>query len=436
MRNNWANLNDWLMTEEDVLASAPDPLAGGPPSQSQPPGLSGGGAPAAPLQQPDPSSNPMNAPVPDMGQPALADPIAPDMPEDKESMDYEQWRNKFFKESIKGDVNQLIDMIQSIRNSELDTYPRKFVEDNLQVLFLRQNANIDKASQAIRKAVRDQLDQNNPSTSLIQHIFNNLQGMPELTNIFIKMLGLFSNKGDLHRKYCAALLGAIQVGSGGQNEDLIFNQRDYSIKISTRFNSKFGLIDIGRWCMVQDDPERYLSDSEVQRLQEGSPDEKEVLRKRVMLESIADSYKKRAFVVNVVSQDGTVFFVGLDLSNALRDAYTKGKLIIRTSQNENSEAMYDMEGNMVVLEDVKIMYEKETGKLNDEGKPLMQEMEFISRKDGMLFVTATLETLKEASSSFQGMIVKEIPYAGNPSEIQSLVRCIPSSTEILLRNCA
>jgi hypothetical protein len=95
-----------------------------------------------------------------------------------------------------------------------------------------------------------------------------------------------------------------------------------------------------------------------------------------------------------------------------------------------------MEGNMVVLEDIKIMYEKETGKLNDEGKPLMQEMEFISRKDGMLFVTATIETLKEASSSFQGMIVKEIPYAGNPSEIQSLVRCIPSSTEILLRNCA
>jgi hypothetical protein len=436
MSNNWANLSDWLMTEEDVLASAPDPLAGGPPANSQPPGLSGGGAPAAPLQQPDATTNPMNAPVPDMGKPSVSDPVSPDMPEEKEDMDYEQWKNKFFKESIKGDVNQLIDMIQSIRNSDLDTYPRKFVEDNLQILFLRQNANIDKASQAIRKSVREQLDQNNPSTSLIQNIFNALQGMPELTNIFIKMLGLFSNKSDLHRKYCGALLGAVQVGSGGQNEDLIFNQREYSIKISTRFNSKFGLIDIGKWCMVQDDPERYLSDSEVQRLQEGSPEEREVLRKRVMIESIADNYKKRAYIVNVVAQDGTVFFIGLDLSNALRDAYTKGKLIIKTSQNENSEAMYDMEGNMVVLEDIKIMYEKDTGKLDDEGKPLMQEMEFISRKDGILFVTATLETLKEAASSFQGMIVKEIPYAGNPSDIQSLVRCVPSSTEILLRNCA
>lgn len=436
MSHNWTNLSDWLLTEEDVLAPARDPLAGGPPNNAQPPGLSGGGAPAAPLQQPDPSANPMNAPVPDMAKPSVADPIAPDMPEEKEEADYETWRGKFFKESIKGDVNQLIEMIQSIRNSDLDTYPRKFVEDNLQVLFLRQNANIDKASQAIRKAIRDQLDQNNPSTTLVQHMFMNLQGMPELTNVFIKMLGLYSGKGDMHRKYIASLLGAIQVGSGGNVEDLIFNQREYSIKISTRFNSKFGLIDIGKWNMVADDPERYLAESEVQRLEEGSPEEKEVLRKRVMLESMADNYRMRAYMINVASQDGTVYFIGLDLSNALKDAYTKGKLIIRTSQNDNSEAMYDVDGNMVVLEDVKIMYEKDTGKLDEDGKPVMDEMEFITRKDGVLFLTANLETLKEAASSFQGMIVKEIPYAGNPSDLLSLTRCVPSSTEILLRNCA
>jgi hypothetical protein len=262
-----------------------------------------------------------------------------------------------------------------------------------------------------------------------------LQPMPELTNIFIKMLGLYGSKGDMHRKYIAALLGAVQVGSGGQNEDMIFNQREYSIRISTRFNSKFGLIDIGKWCLVVDDPERYLSEPEQQRLEDGSPEEKDVLRKRVMIESIADNYRMRAFVINVINQDGTVYLVGLDLSNALRDAYTKGKLIVKTSINENSEAVYNSEGNLTTLEDVKIMYEKETGKVDRDGKPLMQEVEFISRKDGMLFLTANLEILKEAASSFQGMIVKEIPYVGNPSDILTIMRCVPSAPEQILRSC-
>lgn len=435
MSRSWTNLNDWLIKEEDILGSAMDPLAGGPPSDSQPPGLSGGGAPAAPLQQPPASTNPMNAPVPDMGRPSVSDPIAPDMPEDKENVDFEQWKGKFFKESIKGDVNYLIDMIQNVRNNDLDTYPRKFVEDNLQVLFLRQNANIDKASQQIRKTIRDQLDQNNPSTSVIQNMFAILQPMPELTNTFIKMLGLYGSKSDIHRKYIASLLGAIQVGSGGQNEDVIFNQREYSIRISTRFNSKFGLIDIGKWSLVVDDPERYLSEPEQQRLENGSPEEKDVLRKRIMLESIADNYRMRAFVINVVNQDGTVYFVGLDFSNALKDAYTKGKLIVKTSMNENSEAVYNSEGTLTTLEDIKIMYEKETGKIDEDGKPMKQEVEFISRKEGMLFLTANLEILKEAASSFQGMIVKEIPYVGNPSDIPTIMRCVPSAPEQILRSC-
>jgi len=51
---------------------------------------------------------------------------------------------------------------------------------------------------------------------------------------------------------------------------------------------------------------------------------------------------------------------------------------------------------------IKIVYEKETGKTDENGKPLTDELDFISRKDGVLMLTASLETLKEASSSFQG----------------------------------
>ena len=82
------------------------------------------------------------------------------------------------------------------------------------------------------------------------------------------------------------------------------------------------------------------------------------------------------------------------------------------------------------------MFNTNTGKLNNEGEPIMIENEFMSRRDGCLFLTATLDILKQASTSFQGITVKEIPFVGNPSDINNLVHCVPSAPEILLRNCA
>jgi hypothetical protein len=440
MSAHWITVNDWLLKEEDVLASAQDPAAQGPPGDAGAPGMPGAGA-AGPPQDMNPAPDMMGQGVPaaagqPVAQPAqMMEPETPDVPEEKAPVNFEEWKSKFFKETIKGDVNQLIDMIQKVRNDDLDSYPRKFVEDNLQILFLRQNANIEKASNAIRKAVRDQLDKNNPSVSIVQHMFVNLQSMPELTQTFIKIMGLYSSKSDAHRKYIASLLGAVQVGSGGASEDLIFNQREYSIKVSTRCNSKFGLIDIGRWCLKKEDEEHYLSESELERLEDGSPEEREVLRKRVIIESVSEYFRRRAFIVNVVNTEGTVFFLGLDFSNSLKEAYTSGKLVVKIDGDKTSEAMYDSDGNLVSLVDIKIVYEKETGKTDENGKPLTDELDFISRKDGVLMLTASLETLKEASSSFQGLVVKEVPFTGNPSDLVSLSRCVPSTSEMILRNC-
>lgn len=436
----WASLEDWLIKEEDVLASADDPAGGQPPSDVNPPGMPGAGAGGPPI--PAPSGNsPLDQKAPPLdplsGNPSFKDeePENPDMPEEKSKINFEQWRAGFFRDSIKGDVNELMEKIQSVRNDDLDSYQRKFIEDNLQILFLRQNANIEKASQGIRKKIREELDRNNPSVSIINHISLELQSMPELTNVFIKLLGLYSSKSDPHRKYISSLLGAVQVGSGGQTEDIILNQKDYSIKISTRINSKFGMIDLGRWHMTKDDEKDYLSESELERLEDGSPEERDVLRKRVMIESIADYFKKRAFIVNVISTEGTVFHIGIDFSNALREAYNSGKIIIKTKVNDSSEALYDEDGELVQLQDLNIVYEKDTGETDASGKPKKEEQEFVIRRDGMLFLNASIETIREASSTFQGIVVKETPYAGNPSDLLSIMRCVPSTAEQILRQC-
>ena len=45
-------------------------------------------------------------------------------------------------------------------------------------------------------------------------------------------------------------------------------EKNYSMKISTRFNSKFGAIDLGRWTLQQDDPQKYLADPELEKLRD------------------------------------------------------------------------------------------------------------------------------------------------------------------------
>jgi hypothetical protein len=434
-------IEEWLVEADGMMPGGQPPMAG--PGMPQAPG---GPAPA-PAAPPGGDPNVSNQPPQEMGGEAeeknpnedmpdiSGDPQAPDMPEEMDEQDFERWKDSFFKESVKGDVQKLIDMVGQVRDLDLDSYPRKFVEDNLQILFLRQYANIDKACKEIRKLVRDELDQNSPAVSLVNHVTSTMQNMPELNNIFIKLKGLLGMKGDLHRKFFASLIGGVQVGSGANNEDVIYNEKDFSIRISTRFNDKWGRTELGKWSLKEDDPERYLTEPEQRRLDEGSPEEKEVLRRRIVMESIAETFRKRAFVINVTDKDGTIYTLGWDLTTSLRAAYTDGKLVVRTMQSENSEAMIDDDGAIIPFVDLKIKFVKETGEVDEDGKPQKEEHDFLERIDGILFLTAQQNILKEAATSFQGIVWKETPYTGNPSDLRILQRCVPNAPEILTRSC-
>jgi hypothetical protein len=420
------------MTPDSLTGGAPagDPNAANPPGQMAPdsPAQQQNSPEAAKQGAPDTQKNNQ---MPDVS----SDPSSPDMPEKTEKKDFEQWKNDYFKESVRGDASKLIELIQQVRDNQLEAYPRKFVEDNLQICFLRQNANIDKAGKSIRNSIKQDLDQNNPSVSVVNHMYSGMQATPDLNNVFIKLKGLLGMKGDLHRKYIGSLLGAVQVGSGGNNEDIIYNEKDYSIRISTRFNDKWGKLDLGKWSLREDDPERYLTEPERKRMEEGSPEEKDVLRRRVVMESIAETFKRRSFIVNVVSQNGTIYTLGWDLAGSLKNAYTSGKLIVRTVESDNSEAMIDDNGTIIPYVDIKVKYVKNGQGTDENGHPIKEEHDFMERIDGILFLTAQFKILKEAASSFSGIVLKETPYNGNPSDFNVLMRCIPSAPEILLRSC-
>ena len=408
----------------------------------------GAAAPGPPMVQPGSPGNPMGqAPTPDVGpHPAEQnpptqtadisdDPQYPDMPEENSADDdFEVWKMKYVKESIKGDPNAMIQLIMSIRDRQLDPPQRKFVEDNLDICFLRQNSNILQASNEVRKNIKKDFDRTNPATSVVNHIVSVINQTPSLNDIYIKLSGMSGAKGDYHRKFVASLIGAVQVGSGGANEDIIFEEADYSIRISTRMNAKWGDVTIGRWYLKEDDPDRFLSESELRRLEGGSPEEKDVLRRRVVLESISAQYQERAFIVNVVSMDGTVSHLGWDLGNCLKAAFLDGKLVVRTGNDDNKEAFIDEEGSIITVPHMKINYVKESGDIDDKGKAGIEELTFIDYRDGTLYMTAPLDLVKEAAVSLQGMVYKESLYNGTPQQFLQVQRSVPSTSECLLRN--
>jgi hypothetical protein len=439
MKNH--NLEDWLVEFDIPAAAANGDAPGGPPTGN--PDFADTMANDNPM--PDPNAPNMDTQAPE-NQEALEqspedvsqDPQVPDMPEDPSSgeQDFEVWKSNYFKESVKGSANDLIDLFYSVRDRDnLQPYQRKFVEDNYNIQLIRLNSNVLEASKLIRKNIREQLDKNNPATSIVNHIANVLDTMPHLNNTFIKMMGYSGNKGELHRKFIGALTGSVQVSSSPDKENIIFNEKEYSIKMPTRLNSEWGDVALGSWSLKEDDPERYLSEPELKRLSEGSPEERDVLRRRVVMESIAKQFEEQAFVINVVGDDGTIYYLGWDISNALRGAYTEGKLVIKTNDSENSEAMINDEGAIVPMVDLKIYFVKQTGEQSANGQPATEEIEFMSKKNGMLFLTAGLVVIKEASSAMQGTEFKEVAYPGNPSDLKSIRRCVYSAHDMLMRQC-
>jgi hypothetical protein len=432
------NLEDWLV-EQDIpgfggggIPAQPDPAGGqapmSDPNQGMAPNVQGPGG--------DPNITNMQQAMPTEEPDISQDPQSPDMPESKnDGDDFEVWKNGFMKEAIAGDVQKMKEMLSDVRDKELLAYQEKFVNDNWNICMIRENSNYATASKQIRKLIKEQLDKNNPATTVVNHITDTIVNDPFLESRYITISGYGGLKGDLHRKHIAALTGSVQVGSGANEEDIIFNENDYSIQMSTRFNAQWGEVMIGPWSLREDDPDRYLSEPELRRLEGGSPEERDVLRRRVVMESIAHAYEDRAFIINVVADDGTIHHFGWDLASSLRGAYSEGKVIVKTRHSDNSEAIIDDDGKIIPMIDLDILYMKETGSVDVDGMPEKEEINFMRRRNGMLFLTADLHTVRESASMLQGAVFKETPYRGNPSDLKELKRCVFSSNDLLMKRC-
>jgi hypothetical protein len=108
---------------------------------------------------------------------------------------------------------------------------------------------------------------------------------------------------------------------------------------------------------------------------------------------------------------------------------------MRTKTNDAMEAFIDESGAIVPVPNMSIYYLHETEQFSSSIKPEIEEIEFIRVEDNTLFLAAQLDTIKEASTILQGMLFKESPWQGNPTDLMRVSRCVPSLQEILARQC-
>lgn len=385
-----------------------------------------------------------SAPVPNGMAPeeAPSEPGTPDMPADypqgtpTPSTQFEAWKREFYKIAIKGDPQEMLASIGKVRDlANLESPQRRFVDDNYSVLRFRQNPVIAEASKAVRKMVSESLDRNRPGSNLMQYIYSAVTDgkAPRLREVLAKMPAFHGVRHDLHRKFLAALSGSVLVGGGGSGPDLIYSGNDFSINLSTRASPEFGRIQLLDWSLQKRDPDLILSDSEREKLEDGSPEEKQVLRRRIVIESISRRLEGRAFLIHLVDQEGTCHYLGWDASEGLLSGYNEGKIVVRSKGPSDSEAMIDEQGDLVPVVNIDIFYLKDTGQTDASGRPKFREVPFISRIDGQLYLTAAKETFRDLATGMSGLFFQEDPWIGQPQELMTLQRSVPSLEEVLLR---
>lgn len=420
------NYLDWENINEDIQASGHDQPSTTVPGSPGDPMNTGG---LQPMQQDDPVNS---AEMPDLSQ----DPEHPELPDgiDEQGQDFEVWRREYCQESIKGNVSILIDLLNQVRDRDLAPADRRFVEDNLQVQYLRQQSNVLDASKEVRRGFNEQLDKNNPASTAAKLLQEALEKQMVIKDMFIKTTGYYGMKGDVHRKLLAGLMGAVMMGGSMERRNIIIWDDDLSINLSTRMQADFGEIHLGRWSLKAEDPQRFLSEPEKDKMETGSPEERNTLRHRVMLESICNRFKEVGFIIHIVGEDGTIYNIGLDPATFLKAGYLDGKLLFKTVISDNSEVMVDSDGNITRYMDLNILYAKETGEVDASGKVSTKQVRFIERREGVLYLVAPMDILQEASASIPGLVVTSLPYQGNPSDLLPITRAVFGVNELLSRN--
>lgn len=272
-------------------------------------------------------------------------------------------------------------------------------------------------------------------------ISEEIERFETITNSIIKLPNFYSLKNEMFRKIICALCNGVQISSGGTLEDIFIPifKNGSGLKVCTRSATSFGNIEIGKWNPQFNDPELFLSKPELNKLQTGSPEEKDVLRKRIIIESISNKFNDRLYIIVIVNQNnGIRKEIGINFDSLLKSGWQNGILSPEFHAGVGQgDAALTVNGEFIDLQIIGINYIKtNSDELDEEGLPVKEKIEFAIQKDGRLYITIKEEDFNSFVQDISdGVFYSEKPFDKDQKQLKDIMLCTPDIKEILLKKC-
>ena len=366
-----------------------------------------------------PAAKPGDIPTPDLPPEGEA-PEAP-KEDNLELLDFDSFRDEYIDATVNEKPDALLEKLDQLRGIvDLGPKERKFLNDNIHILLLMREQEIYDAS---RKLHRVEL-----ALDLVSQLSETLDKTAILNEVPIKLPSFFGMKADLYRKFVAALCGGVQIGSGATVEDIVISPtKGQRHLISTRFYTDFGSIEIIPWTLSPGDPELFLKDIERERLQNGSPEEKNVLLKRVILASISKLIKGRVFLICLLNPStGKRTDIGLQLDQFLLEGYSKGAIQIEIAKDEEKVGVLQR-GGTTPLGRIQFVFKGDD--------PASKPSVLMEVQDGVLCLVADGDVIEDSINMIGNGVLNKSEFEGSDEDLDKTQRCVPTIQEMILKRC-
>ncbi len=88
------------------------------------------------------------------------------------------------------------------------------------------------------------------------------------------------------------------------------------------------------------------------------------------------------------------------------------------------------DNTLVPLANISLFTGVPDGEQDDSGNPSEQDKSFIENRNGILYLTADLDTMNQVGSNMSGLNFSNTPFNG---DLKSLIKTVPSTIELISR---
>lgn len=305
---------------------------------------------------------------------------------------------------------------------------RTFIAANLSAITLLDESVVVEAQKKIRRGKAA----DKTAEELVAAMEQELTERKELAEAVQRISALGSNRGNSWRQLVAALCGGavvpgpiggevqVPIGSKKRGEILILRPQAYL---------GWGAVDLGKVGLTSESPTEYLGGEEQTKLGSGAPEERRVLRNRMVIEAIADQLGGGVYALLVVEQSGSWHTAYFD-SEMFREAYEQGTItVIEPYPQPGGVLAFDADGNIVNTAAWGLsLIDKNSGVVDPAtGEKKFDAVQVAESKGERLVYTGDGEQLAELGSS-----VYDHSWTGEPKDLESIRRSVPSARETIM----